>query len=231
MKMKKIALMCMVSSILFACTSNSSTETSEASKAPVSEEPAISGKEKVPTIPVLNPNLASASDMGNIGLSAAEIEALTAGRPYLDPLAFLAELKAVAGEGKFDELKAKIFLPMNLNTTAEEAFKMVPKVGDKMAHEFEEYRPYASVAQFRREIGKYVSEEEVAAYEHYVFVPVNLNTAGKEEILAIPGVGEKMAHEFEEYRPYHNIERFRREIGKYVDDDELARLERYVTLK
>jgi hypothetical protein len=39
-----------------------------------------------------------------------------------------------------------------------------------------------------------------------------------------------MAHEFEEYRPYANIEQFRREIGKYVDEKEVARLEQYVTL-
>jgi len=47
----------------------------------------------------------------------------------------------------------------------------------------------------------------------------------------IPGVGGRMAHEFEEYRPYSNIEQFRREIGKYVDEAEVARLEQYVTLE
>ena len=100
-----------------------------------------------------------------------------------------------------------------------------------MAHEFEEYRPYKAMAQFRREIGKYVDEDEVARMEQYVFVPIELNTATEEDILTIPGVGKRMAHEFEEYRPYKAIEQFRREIGKYVDDKEVARLERYVTLE
>ena len=40
-----------------------------------------------------------------------------------------------------------------------------------------------------------------------------------------------MAHEFEEYRPYKNLSQFRKEIGKYVDDKELMRLERLVYLK
>jgi hypothetical protein len=40
-----------------------------------------------------------------------------------------------------------------------------------------------------------------------------------------------MRHEFEEYRPYSDIARFRREIGKYVDNAEVARLEQYVTIK
>ena len=39
-----------------------------------------------------------------------------------------------------------------------------------------------------------------------------------------------MRHEFEEYRPYRAIEQFRREMGKYVDPAEVARLERYVTI-
>jgi hypothetical protein len=40
-----------------------------------------------------------------------------------------------------------------------------------------------------------------------------------------------MRHEFEEYRPYTGMEQFRREIGKYVDDEEVARLERYVMIR
>jgi hypothetical protein len=41
-----------------------------------------------------------------------------------------------------------------------------------------------------------------------------------------------MAREFAEYRPYTGgLPQFRREIGKYVDAREVARLERYVTIK
>jgi hypothetical protein len=36
--------------------------------------------------------------------------------------------------------------------------------------------------------------------------------------------------EFKEYRPWTNFEQFRKEIGKYVDKKEVARLEKYVTL-
>ena len=104
----------------------------------------------------------------------------------------------------------------------------MPGVGNRMAHEFEEYRAYRAIAQFRREIGKYVDDEEVAAYEQFVFVPIDLNSASGEAILSIPGVGNRLLREFKEYRPYRGIEQFRREIGKYVDEEEVARLERYV---
>src|SRR4051812_6137749 len=60
---------------------------------------------------------------------------------------------------------------------------------------------------------------------------ININTATDAQILAIPGMGPRMLREFKEYRPYTSIEQFRREIGKYVDKAEVARLEQYITIK
>ena len=54
---------------------------------------------------------------------------------------------------------------------------MVPGVGRRMSREFREYRPYRGMAEFRREIGKYVDDAEVARLEQYVFVPIKLNRA------------------------------------------------------
>ena len=188
--------------------------------------------EEAPDTGVLNPNMASKEEL----LAAASFmtdssaDALIAARPFLSVADFVEFLDGQFESGQTDELRKSIYLPLNLNNATRDEILTVPGVGEKMAHEFEEYRPYLSIEQFRREIGKYVSEEEVAAYEQYVFVPVGLNKGTKEQILAIPGVGEKMLHEFEEYRPYQSLEQFRREIGKYVDDQELARLERYIVL-
>jgi DNA uptake protein ComE-like DNA-binding protein len=75
-----------------------------------------------------------------------------------------------------------------------------------------------------------VDDDELARLAQFVFVPINLNTASDDDILSIPGVGPRLLHEFKEYRPYRRIEQFRREIGKYVSSDDVARLERYVTL-
>ena len=63
-----------------------------------------------------------------------------------------------------------------------------------------------------------------------VFVPVNLNTATREEIKLIPGMTDRTVGEFIEYRPYEDMAEFDREIGKYVDEAEVARFRRYVTL-
>ena len=39
-----------------------------------------------------------------------------------------------------------------------------------------------------------------------------------------------MLREFKEYRPYKAVEQFRKEIGKYVNAKEVARLERYIVI-
>ena len=185
----------------------------------------------------------------------------------------------------------------NLNSANNDQFATIPGVGDRMLDEFNEYKPYSSILQFRKEIGKYVDDSVVAAYEAYLFVPVdpntadsdtlqqlpgvssdiadqllsavpyaddaafiatlgslvsadfaalasqylsltasatatwlkfNLNTASDDQFLTIPGVGDKMLGEFNEYKPYTTIEQFRQEIGKYVDDSQVAAWERYV---
>ena len=181
---------------------------------------------------VLNPNLASADELATVPhIDAAIAAAIIAGRPYLDAMAFDAKLAELSlGAERRAEVYVGLFVPINLNTASSEEMQLVPGVGPRMVHEFEEYRPWVNMAQFRREIGKYVDDDEVARLEQYVFVPIDLNTASDEEILSIPGVGKRMLHELKEYRPYVAIEQFRREIGKYVDDDEVARLERYVTV-
>ena len=181
------------------------------------------------TIDPLNPNLASTDELKKY-LDSDLVEAVVMVRPFISPSEYIDVLSTKLSDQELKEVCQYVFLPINLNTADKREMLLVPGVGEKMAHEFDEYRPYRSIAQFRREIGKYVSEEQVATYEKYVFVPVDLNSASKEEILSIPGVGKKMLHEFEEYRPYTSIEQFRREIGKYVDENELKRLERYVTL-
>ena len=176
---------------------------------------------------VLNANLATESDLVKLDISPDLVSLILNNRPFLS----MHDFNKVLANYDKEELFKKIFVPLNLNTTNEKDFKMIPGVGDRMAHEFEEYRPYKSIKQFKREIGKYLDEIEVSRYLSYVFVPVELNTSSEDNIKDLPGVGNKMAHEFVEYRPYMNLNQFRREIGKYVDDKELIRLERFVFLK
>ena len=181
---------------------------------------------------VLNANLATAQELGSSPhLTEAIVDELMERRPFLRVADLDTLLASSLSEDQRSELYTHLFLPIDLNTASRDEILLVPGVGDRMAHEFEEYRPYRALAQFRREIGKYVDDNEVAQFERHVFVPVNLNTASDEAILSIPGVGPRLLHEFKEYRPYRAIAQFTREIGKYVDDDEVARLKRYVVVE
>lgn len=181
---------------------------------------------------VLNPNLAGSGELAVLpGMTAELADMVLEARPYADVIELDGLVSAHMSEDETATLYARMFIPLNLNSATDEEILLVPGVGDRMLHEFKEYRPYLSIAQWRREMGKYVDDAEVARMEQYVFVPIDLNTATDEEILSVPGVGERMAHEFREYRPYTSMEQFRREIGKYVDEGEVARLERYVEIR
>ncbi len=181
---------------------------------------------------VRNPNLAGSDELAVLpGMSEALADMVLEARPFSGMIELDALVSAHMSREETAALYARMFIPLNLNTATDEELRLVPGVGDRMVHEFKEYRPYLAIAQWRREMGKYVDDAEVARMEQYVFVPIDLNTASDAEIRAIPGVGERMAHEFKEYRPYSDLAQFRREIGKYVDDGEVARLERYVEIR
>jgi radical SAM superfamily enzyme with C-terminal helix-hairpin-helix motif len=99
-----------------------------------------------------------------------------------------------------------------------------------MAREFAEYRPWKSFAQFDKEIGKYVDKAEVERLKQYTFIPLDPNTASDTDFMTIPGVGNRMVREFKEYRPWKTQQQFEKEIGKYVNQREVARLWRYMQL-
>jgi len=180
---------------------------------------------------LVDPNLVEADELVGIPhMTVALIQAVIDGRPYLTAGQLDDVLASASDENQREEIYGHLFRQINLNTASEHDIMLIPGMSSRMTHEFEEYRPYTSLEQFRREIGKYVDDEEVARLEQYVFVPMNLNKSSEETFATIPGITSRMIHEFEEYRPYTSMEQFRREIGKYVDDDEVARLESYVTI-
>jgi DNA uptake protein ComE-like DNA-binding protein len=180
---------------------------------------------------VLDANTVSEKQMLSVpGITPALAKSVVERRPFLS----VSDLDMLLGQSLSREQRTQVyrrmFVQINLNTASDAEILLIPGIGSRMLEEFKEYRPYRALAQFRREIGKYVDDKELAQLEQYVFVPINLNTASDTDILSIPGMGQRMLAEFKEYRPYKAIQQFRREIGKYVDDKEVARLERYVTL-
>ncbi len=116
------------------------------------------------------------------------------------------------------------------NSATKEQLVAVPGMTAAAADALIAGRPYSDMVAVDKALASLGADARKTVYAK-VWKPIDLNSAKGEEILLIPGVGPRMRHEFEEYRPYKNIEQFRREIGKYVDKTEVARLEQYVTIK
>lgn len=183
------------------------------------------------TAGMLDPNLATEAELAALpNVSADLAKTLVSKRPFLRQADFDAALAGLTKEQR-TQVYAKAFVHLNLNSASDEEILMIPGIGNRMLREFKEYRPYKALAVFKREMGKYVKPEEVDRMAGYVFVPMDLNTASDEDLLTIPGLGNRMLREFKEYRPYKAIEQFRREIGKYVKPPEVARLERYIEIR
>ena len=117
---------------------------------------------------------------------------------------------------------------LDANTATEQTLQEA--TGDTVAAHIVAHRPFASLGELFAKLADEIGEEAAEEIMKTVFIPVQLNSASDDDILAIPGIGSRMLHEFKEYRPYESMAQFEREIGKYVDDEELARLVKYVTL-
>lgn len=119
---------------------------------------------------------------------------------------------------------------IDANTATAEQLAGAEGVTPELAEAIVVGQPYASVTDLNAKLLETLSADEAGKVLVNVFVPVNLNSGTEEEIRLIPGMTDKMVHEFEEYRPYADIGVFDREIGKYVDEAEVARFRNYVTL-
>ena len=120
---------------------------------------------------------------------------------------------------------------MDPNSATASDLATIPGVTTEIATAITAGRPYAGNVALDKVLATSLSEQQRDSVYARLWTPIDLNTATDAEILLIPGIGSRMLREFKEYRPYTSMEQFRREIGKYVDDNEVARLERFVVIR
>lgn len=112
---------------------------------------------------------------------------------------------------------------LNLNTvTADQLLGTIPGFPNRMVREFQEYRPYVSIQQFRREIGKYVGDAQVAEWEKYVYVPIAMNDSDSATLQQIPGLDATEAEAVIAARPYASTDDFLNKLRSYLSADELT---------
>lgn len=121
---------------------------------------------------------------------------------------------------------------LNVNTaTGPELLNTIPNFSNRMVHEFEEYRPYRSIQQFRREIGKYVDQATIAEYEKYVFVPIDFNQSDAQTLMQIPGLDQAEAEALAAGRPYASTDAFMAKLSEKVSASELETARTYLSQK
>ena len=117
---------------------------------------------------------------------------------------------------------------VDANTIAETDLAKLPGMTPAIAKAVVAARPFDGILDLNKFLlaQKLTQEQANELYKH-AFIHINLNTATGEEILLVPGAGKRMAREFAEYRPWKSWAQFDKEIGKYVDAKEVARLAQY----
>lgn len=120
---------------------------------------------------------------------------------------------------------------MNPESASQRELATLPGMTPALADSIVARRPLTTMLTVDTILARSLSETQRDSIYARMFKPIDLNTATDAEILLIPGIGSRMLHEFKEYRPYDNIARFRREMGKYVDSTEVARMEKFVRVQ
>lgn len=134
---------------------------------------AAAGAQATTARPLLHANTATEAELLKAPhMNAAVVKAIVAARPFKSPLDLNRVL--VAQKLTPEQIRAvyaEVFVPINLNTATDEEILLIPGVGRRMLHEFKEYRPWKTTAQFDKEIGKYVDAAEVRRLARYVVIP------------------------------------------------------------
>jgi DNA uptake protein ComE-like DNA-binding protein len=122
---------------------------------------------------LVDPNTVAASELQGLpNMTPALVADMVAQRPFksvIDLNKFLIGHKLTQDQAR--EVYRRAFVKINLNTGTRDEFMLIPGVGARMSAEFAEYRPWKTWAQFDKEIGKYVGQQETDRFKLYVFIP------------------------------------------------------------
>jgi DNA uptake protein ComE-like DNA-binding protein len=121
------------------------------------------------------------------------------------------------------------FAKLNLNTAeGDDYLEAIPGFGNRMVREFLEYRPYVSIQQFRKELGKYVDAATVAEYEKFVYVPVDVNESDAATLEQIPGVTAEIAAQMIAARPFESNDEFLAILSAHLEPDDVTHAQNYL---
>ena len=110
---------------------------------------------------------------------------------------------------------------VDANTAPEKDLLAMPHMTPAIVKGLIEKRPFASITDLNAYLlSQQLTQDQANAFYGKAFVHINLNTATAAEILLVPGAGKRMAHEFEEYRPWKSVRAVRQRDRKVCRRDE-----------
>jgi DNA uptake protein ComE-like DNA-binding protein len=109
------------------------------------------------------------------GVDSKKLTAIKAGRPWHTFSEFHDVMSKAASAAEASRLEQYLFIPIELNTFTEAIMDSFASIGvgtRQWKREFAEYRPWTSMEQFDREIGKYVRSRptELNRLRRYVII-------------------------------------------------------------
>jgi hypothetical protein len=109
------------------------------------------------------------------GVDARTLAAVKAGRPYKTLEQFQAVVTKASNANEARRLEQYVFIPIDLNTWTDPIMDSFASIGvgtRQWKREFAEYRPWTSMEQFDRNIGKYLRSrpEELQRLKRYVII-------------------------------------------------------------
>ena len=211
--LKDMIVLVAAAAMLTACSPGATTQAPAPTSAPAATATSAPAPTEAPVV--------SATDTAAPVATTAPVDATTPAQPTDTP-------QAVAPTDTAAPVAAVAPTKINLNTATDAEFLTVPNVGSRMVREFMEYRPYDSIQQFRREIGKYVDDATVAEYEKFVYVPVSPNNADAATLQQLPGVDAAIAEQLIAARPFATKDDFLKKLGELIPAEQLAAAAGYV---
>jgi hypothetical protein len=109
------------------------------------------------------------------GMDAQKLGAIKAGRPWATFAAFQSAMAAASSATEATRLEQYLFIPIELNSFTEPIMDSFASIGvgtRQWKREFAEYRPWRDMAQFERDIGKYLRSRpsELQRLARYVII-------------------------------------------------------------
>ncbi len=145
-------------------------------------------------------------------------------RNCLSLLALLALIGVALAQG--------VSMRINVNTAARDQLELLPGIGSKTSLEITKNRPYTTAAEFQSKV-KGIGASSWAKLQRFVVfsgqteIKINVNTASKDDLEFLPGVGPKIAAQIVKNRPYKDAADFQDKV-KGIAENQWAKLKPYV---